>query len=139
MKKERKNINNLEGKIEKVRIPDENIKEWFEVLSEGGDMSTEEINSILSHLKETYRNQMALTSKEARNAMIKDFIQQAEIYLLQKYTAFVNHKYRTDFENFIASVVNENLNLKKNFDEKEIMEKIQEGIDRQIQGIKGKQ
>jgi hypothetical protein len=139
MRKERKNINNLEGKIEKVRIPDENIKEWFEVLSEGGDMSTEEINSILSHLNETYRNQMALTNKEVRNAMIKDFIQQAEIYLLQKYTAFVNHKYRTDFENFIASVVNENLNLKKNFDEKEIMEKIQEEIDRQIQGIKGKQ
>ena len=139
MRKERKNINNLEGKIEKVRIPDEDIKGWFEVLSEGGDMSTEEINFILSHLNETYRNQMALTNKEARNAMIKDFIQQAEIYLLQKYTAFVNHKYRTDFENFIASVVNENLNLKKNFDEKEIMEKIQKEIDRQIQGIEGKQ
>jgi len=137
MRKERKNINNLEGKIEKVRIPDEDIKGWFEILSEGGDISTEEINSILSHLNETYGNQMVLTNKEARNAMIKDFIQQAEIYLFQKYALFVNHRYRTDFENFIASVVNEN--LETNFDKKEIMKKIQKEIDRKIQGIKGKQ
>jgi len=30
-------------------------------------MSTEEINSILSHLNETYGNQMALTDKKSEN------------------------------------------------------------------------
>ena len=122
MKKERKNINNLEGKIEKVRIPDEDIKGWFEVLSEGGDMSTEEINSILSHLNETYRNQMALTNKEARNAMIKDFIQQAEIYLLQKYKMFIIPEHKSDFKNFIENIINED--LKMNFDKEKITKKI---------------
>jgi hypothetical protein len=136
MRKERKYINNLGGKIEKVRIPDENIKEWFEVLSEGGDMSTEEINSILSHLNETYRNQMALTNKEARNAMIKDFIQQAEIYLLQKYKMFIIPEHKSDFKNFIENIINED--LKMNFDKEKITKKIQEEIDKQVRRIKEK-
>ena len=136
MRKERKNINNLEGKIEKVRIPDEDIKGWFEVLSEGGDMSTEEINSILSHLNETYRNQMALTNKEARNAMIKDFIQQAEIYLFQKYKMFIIPEHKSDFKNFIENIINED--LKMNFDKEKITKKIQEEIDKQVKRIKEK-
>ena len=70
MKKERNIKNkNLGGEIQKINIPDKDIMEWFKVLSEGGDMSTEEINSILSHLNETYGNQMALTDKKIRELL----------------------------------------------------------------------
>jgi hypothetical protein len=75
-----------------------------------------------------------LTDKKARDAVIRDFIHEAERYLLKNYYAIVNNDYRTYFENFIANIVNQN--LKTNFNREKIMQEIKEAIDEKMKGFK---
>jgi len=135
MRKERNIRNkNLGGEIQKINIPDKDIMEWFKVLSEGGDMSTEEINSILSHLNETYGNQMALTDKKIRELLQNIIIDEVKKYLYEKHNIFVLSTPNSDFENFIKELVKKYLTLNNKFNKKEILEEIKKELDKKFGG-----
>jgi hypothetical protein len=130
MKTKRK-YNNLGGEIKRIRIPDEDMSGWIKVLKEGGDMSLEEINLILSHLNTTYRDQIALTDKKARDAVIKDVIQEIRIYLLQKYQKIINPQFEEYFKLRISQSVERGLN--SGLSVNQIIQNIREEIDNYLE------
>jgi len=63
--------------IAKISVPDDNIPEWMNVLRDGG-MNEDEMDAILIHLNETYRNLKApfIIEREIekiKEALVKEY------------------------------------------------------------------
>lgn len=72
--------------ITKLRIPDEDMPGWLQVLREGG-FDDKEIDSILVYLNKTYRGLMG-------EQVIKEEIKEVEKYLQRKYKKYLNDEQR---------------------------------------------
>lgn len=78
-------MKNFEG-ITKLRIPDEDIPGWLQVLREGG-FDDKEIDSILVYLNKTYRDLRG-------GRVIEEEIKEVEKYLQRKYKKYLNDEQR---------------------------------------------
>lgn len=104
-----------DGKILKIRIPDEAVQDWIKTLIEE-NFSQQEIDSILSNLNEEYRK--TKFSKEQR--IINQVFADIQNYVNQKYRVviFLTKEEREDFEKKCLNLIQKiKERYKKDFNE----------------------
>lgn len=69
--------------IEKVSIPDEDMRGWMETLREGG-FSEEEMSAMMVYLNQTYRNIQGPSMVEGEIQKIKDALVQERKYYMNQ-------------------------------------------------------
>lgn len=92
-------------KIEKIRIPDEDMPNWIKALREGG-FNDEEIDLILKNLNETYRRLKQSPEENLGEEIIIDL----EKYILTKWKILISD----DLKNFLKQRVINFINDAKN-------------------------
>jgi len=65
--------NNFSEKIERTRIPDEDMPNWIGALREGG-LSDKEIDSVLARLNKTYREKKGIDIVGEEVEKIREYI-----------------------------------------------------------------
>lgn len=86
---------NFGGKVEKIRIPDDDMTDWIKTLMEAG-FSEEERENMLMRLNKTYRD-IKISKEEQINRELKEF----EEHMLKKHKYFLNDEQRARFRKLV--------------------------------------
>jgi DNA-binding transcriptional MerR regulator len=103
----RKRLHKFEGKVEKIKIPDNDVLNWIKTLHEEG-FSFEEIDLILKNLNETYKSK-----KEHSEFSIDKILNELEIYIYKNFKAVIKPKAKEIFKKIIEYFLKENKKSKE--------------------------
>jgi DNA-binding transcriptional MerR regulator len=103
----KKRLHKFEGKVEKIKIPDNDVLNWIKTLHEEG-FSFEEIDLILKNLNETYKSK-----KEHSEFSIDKILNELEIYIYKNFKAVIKPKAKEIFKKIIEYFLKENKKSKE--------------------------
>lgn len=91
----------LEGKIEKIRIPDEDVLNWIGALTKEG-FSEEEIDNILINLNDTYKK-----VKQPEKFLLEEILIETKNYIAKKWDVYPTQI----FEDFLRRRISDLIDL----------------------------
>jgi uncharacterized FlaG/YvyC family protein len=103
----KKRLHKFEGKVEKIKIPDNDVLNWIKTLHEEG-FSFEEIDLILKNLNETYKSK-----KEHSEFSIDKILNELEIYIYKNFKAVIKPEAKEIFKKIIEYFLKENKKNKR--------------------------
>jgi DNA-binding transcriptional MerR regulator len=103
----KKRLHKFEGKVEKIKIPDNDVLNWIKTLHEEG-FSFEEIDLILKNLNETYKSK-----KEHSEFSIDKILNELEIYIYKNFKAVIKPEAKEIFKKIIEYFLKENKKTKE--------------------------